>query len=425
MIKTTARINNEKLSRRLFIFCWVIYTAAYLGRLNYSAALASIINEGVFSKSNAGLIGTLFFLCYGIGQLINGIIADRVSPYKMIFSGVLVSSLANLGMILWKNYIYMAVIWGINGIAQSMLWSPILFIITNVLHERMSYRASVIIAASAPVGTLLAYFSAAVCVNYNWQYVFVISSAVLALFAVLWFIGTNDISARLKGSEGEVTPEAVKTAADSAQTPENVGFMRIFILSGLFIFVLPVMAHGMLKEGIVTWIPTMITETYGSSPSFSIFLSMILPVINLSGAFIAMFIYNRIVRKNEITGSLIILSVAVLPLIPLIFIGKINLTAAILMLALVTTLMHAFNMYAITLVPMRFGKYGRTATVTGLLNSITYIGSALSSFVFGVISEKFGWQNTVLLWIGIALCAALLCFLALRRWRGFIKDNVS
>ena len=37
----------------------------------------------------------------------------------------------------------------------------------------------------------------------------------------------------------------------------------------LFIIMIPSFLHGMMRDGIANWVPTMITETYGVSPSFS------------------------------------------------------------------------------------------------------------------------------------------------------------
>lgn len=68
--------------RSAFVACWAAYCASYLGRINYTAALTAIVADGVFSKSHAGFIGTVYFFCYGAGQIFSGILGDRVSPYK-------------------------------------------------------------------------------------------------------------------------------------------------------------------------------------------------------------------------------------------------------------------------------------------------------------------------------------------------------
>lgn len=158
----------------IFVACWAAYCASYLGRINYTAALTAIVADGVFSKSHAGFIGTVYFFCYGAGQIFSGILGDRVSPYKMIGTGLAGTVCANIIMPLCSSsYITMSIIWGLNGIVQSMLWTPILYIISNILPEEQRRRACLYIAASFPVGSLLSYVISAGAIKFaSWHFAF-------------------------------------------------------------------------------------------------------------------------------------------------------------------------------------------------------------------------------------------------------------
>ena len=409
-MKTYKQLESIKSSRLLFLITWLAYAAAYVGRLNFSASLATIIDQGVFTKSQAGLIGTVFFFCYGGGQLISGIIADKLSPYKLIFTGLTLSVFANFLMYTSRNYILMSVIWGFNGIAQSMLWAPVLFIISNILHQDIRYKACLYIASSNVVGTLIAYVIAAICSEFKWNIIFIISSVIMSAVTVIWVIVSSKIP---------MTTEI--TEHQNIITEPRIKFNKLLILSGVIIMMIPVMIHGMLKEGIMTWVPTMITETYKVTPTFSIFISMILPIINLCGAYIASYLFEKITKRHEIITSVYLMSFIIIPLIVLLFIGNIPLLICIAMLALTTMTMHAFNYVYITLVPMRFRKYNVTATVTGIFNSIAYVGCAVSNFGFGWLSDVFGWKNSIFFWIGIAVFAVIICLFVIKRWSEFLE----
>lgn len=156
----------------IFIACWAAYCASYLGRINYTAALTAIVADGVFSKSHAGFIGTVYFFCYGAGQIFSGILGDRVSPYKMIGTGLAGTVCANIIMPLCSSsYITMSIIWGLNGIVQSMLWTPVLYIIATVLPEEQRSRACLHIASSFPIGSLLSYVISAAAIKFaSWHF---------------------------------------------------------------------------------------------------------------------------------------------------------------------------------------------------------------------------------------------------------------
>ena len=116
-MKTQQYLENKKYSLLIFIACFAAYTSSYIGRINFSAALPAIIGDGLFTKSQAGIIGSAFFFVYGAFQIINGFLGDKISPFKMIIAGTFLSGIANVGMSFCSSNISMAIIWGFNGFA--------------------------------------------------------------------------------------------------------------------------------------------------------------------------------------------------------------------------------------------------------------------------------------------------------------------
>ena len=74
--------NNRNIA--LFLGCFFAYALSSLTKSNYTASVAYVVSQGMFSKANAGLIASAFYIFYGIGQVLGGILVDKVSPYKMI-----------------------------------------------------------------------------------------------------------------------------------------------------------------------------------------------------------------------------------------------------------------------------------------------------------------------------------------------------
>lgn len=129
------KLVDKKMGNFLFFLCWGVYFASYIGRLNYSSVMSSIIGEGILSFSQAGSISMVYFFAYGIGQLCNGILGDRLKPQSMIFFGLFCSGLSNLLMGCVGSFPAMAVLWGINGYMQSMIWPPIIRIFAEKYTE--------------------------------------------------------------------------------------------------------------------------------------------------------------------------------------------------------------------------------------------------------------------------------------------------
>ncbi len=417
-MKTRQYLESHKYSSLIFVACFAAYTASYIGRINFSAALADIVGSGLFTKSEAGIIGSAFFFVYGAFQIINGFLGDKLSPFKMIIAGTFLSSTANFAMTFCSTNIAMAVVWGFNGFAMSLLWVAILKILANIINEDMRSKACLNISVTLPIGTILAYLLASVSIKFfDWKYVFYVPSLILLAVCIFFTVSYLTVKPHIK----EIPQNTQALPEVSRKKKKNVSLLAVLAGAGI-LFILPADAiHGAIKEGITTWVPTMISELYSTDPSFSVFLSVILPVFNLSGVYIITPVYNKIFKKNELKTGAAILLFTVIPLTLLIFIKNLPIIVSVALLAVSTTAMHSYNYMIITLVPMRFAYCGRTATVTGIMNATAYAGCAAASYGFGVISDNIGWNGTILVWLGLAALAFVITAIPLKKWNKFIK----
>ena len=179
MYKNTA---NKKIGLMLFALCFAAYTASYVGRLNFSAALAGMTSSGVLDKVQGGTIATLYYFCYAAGQLFSGWLGDRISPFVQVSIGVAGAALCNIGMAIVGDASAMTVIWGANGIFQSMLWAPTLVIISRIMPKDMCDKACVGMSLCSPLGILAAYImSSLVLREGSYHGIFVGAGALLAV----------------------------------------------------------------------------------------------------------------------------------------------------------------------------------------------------------------------------------------------------
>ena len=72
--------------------CSLVYFISYLTRQNYSAVMVDIIESEGYAKSAAGAAVTGLFITYGAGQIISGLLGDKISPKKLITIGLLASA---------------------------------------------------------------------------------------------------------------------------------------------------------------------------------------------------------------------------------------------------------------------------------------------------------------------------------------------
>ena len=80
-----------------------------------------IVDEGIFSETELGIIGAVLFFTYAVGKFTNGFLADRSNINRFMSTGLLVTALVNLcSWVLCNSFILFAILWGISGWFQSM-----------------------------------------------------------------------------------------------------------------------------------------------------------------------------------------------------------------------------------------------------------------------------------------------------------------
>lgn len=396
---------GQKREKILFIVCWALYFCVYIGRLNYSAAMVWLIDAGLLTKTEAGLVASCFFAAYGFSQVFAGYIGDRISPFKMVFAGTALSSLCNFSMTLFSGTFSLCVFWGLNGAAQSLIWAPIIRIISQVLPPEMRFKASVDIVASAPAGTVFTYFLSTLLLKYSgWKSVFYSAGAILAVISVLWLVYTT-FGKQYFALEAKSAP----AAPEKRRTSDKKLFGKIIL-----ILVFPVLLHGTLKDSVTAWFPVFLTESHNIAPSFAVFITVLLPVVNIFGIYAAKYVLLKI--KNELLACSFFFVACCAALIFMFVSGRYNLLAAAVFAAAATAGMAGANVVLISVLPAYFGKTGFAATITGILNSLIYAGSALSVTSSGKIVERFGWGIITAVWCLVAGAGAILCFVLRNVW---------
>lgn len=184
--------------------------------------------------------------------------------------------------------------------------------------------------------------------------------------------------------------------------------------SGILMVLFPVLIHGMLKDGVTTWAPTYITETFLTSPAFSILVTTVLPIVNLTGAYLAQYLYQEC-KKQEAAAAVWLFLIAVLALAG-IWIGKdTSMILTIVLFAMTTASMMGVNTIFVNFFPLRYEAIGKVSTVSGFMNGMAYVGTAVSTFTIGVLVEQKGWNVTIGSWVVMTFLALVVCMLG-RKW---------
>lgn len=412
-------MTKKSYARVVVLLCAVTYFISYLTRINYASLISAIKDARAITDVAASAVVTGSSVTYGIGQLISGYLGDKIKPVKLIFIGLLVTVLMNILLPLCPNVTLMTVVWCINGLAQAFMWPPMVKYLTQVLDREEYSSACVKVSWGSYVGIIAVYLFSPLCLMafHKWEYMFFISAGLGLIVAFVWLYASQKLQ---KMSFKKADEPIVSTKTDEVpktKMPVNSGI--VFMIAFTMI---AIVLQGILRDGITTWMPTYVKNTYGLSNEISILTGVVLPLYSIGFTQFTTWIYLKKI-KNEHTCAALIFALATVSSVVLGIFYSSGAVVSVALSALVTGCMHAVNLVLICMIPARFEKYGNVSFMSGLLNSCTYVGSALSGFGMAAVATAFGWRATIFSWAIVAGAGALICFLMCRRWGKFISNN--
>ena len=390
-------LNNKKSSLLIFL-CWAAYTSAYVARLNYNASMIEILSQLGTTKEAAGTVSSFFFFAYGVGQLVNGILSKRYNTKYSVAVSLAFSSVINLSMTFCDSTDTMKYLWFLNGVFQSVLWSSLIKTLSDRLSDSKLPRAVMVMSTTVASGTFAAYGLAALfsALHMSWTCIFYVAAAVVAAVAILWFIGMSSLEKEEKstGSQ-EITKKSTLT------------FTPAFIIS-ISVILVSAITNGFIKDGITTWVPSILKEEFGVPSSLSIIITLLLPVLSVFGTSIVNILHKKEKDENALNGIFYFATIILTVLI----IITLSLKSVPLTLALfggIACLMSGVNNVITSIVPLYSRDKIDSGLMAGLLNTFCYIGSTLSTSLLGKIADTRGWNDVFICILIFTVISFVLC----------------
>lgn len=400
------KLASRKDVNALILLFVITYMISYITRINYGAIISEMEKETGFARSLLSMSLTGSFITYGAGQVISGICGDKFSPKRLVFGGLIVTVMMNLLIPLCGNPYLMTAVWCVNGFAQSFMWPPLVKIMSTVLSDEDYKIASSRVSWGGNLGTMAVYFLSPVLISaFGWRSVFVFSALCGILMIFLWNKFACDVQ--------PVRREQIRQKK-SMKISELFNIVMIGIM-------LAIILQGMLRDGVTTWMPSYISETYNISNIISILTGVILPIFSILCIQFASKLYIKKFTNPMMCAGIFFGGGMAAALLLMFVTGK-NAALSVLLSALLTGCMHGVNLIIICMIPPFFKKAGIVSTVSGILNSCTYIGSAISTYGIAVLSESFGWSFTLFIWLVIAALGTVVCFLCVKPWNKQVRE---
>ena len=235
----------SSIKRRTRLLQWSTFLSAtfgygmyYVCRLSLNVVKKPIVEEGIFSETELGIIGSVLFFTYAIGKFTNGFLADRSNINRFMTTGLLVTALVNLALGFTNSFILFAVMWGISGWFQSMGAASCVVGLSRWFtdKERGSYYG--FWSASHNIGEALTFIIVASVVSaFGWRYGFLGAGLVGLLGAAVVWQFFHD-TPQSKGLPPINIPTDDKEKQETDKTDFNKAQKQVLMMPAIWILAL-------------------------------------------------------------------------------------------------------------------------------------------------------------------------------------------
>jgi OPA family sugar phosphate sensor protein UhpC-like MFS transporter len=275
----------ERKRWSVFISVLLGYGLFYTSRMNFSVAKKAMLEEGVMSPTQMGLVGSALLFIYSVGKFTNGFLADRCNIARFMSTGLLLSGAANL--LLGFNPVFgiFLLLWGLNGWFQSVGSAPSVVALSHWFAKKERGTRYGIWSASHSIGEGLTFVGTAVLVaSFGWRWGFWGPGLVCLLASLVLYRTLGD----RPQTYGLPPINVYKNEPPEAPSQEkaSVGQLQLEVIRHPGVWILA-LASGCLyvgRYGIGNWGPLYLQDAKGYSTAAAGSVMAAYPLCNLLGS---------------------------------------------------------------------------------------------------------------------------------------------
>ena len=418
------RVGGEykRLRSQTFWGATAAYSLFYLCRLSMGVVKKPLIDEGLFSASELGIIASAFYFVYAIGKFLNGFIADYCNARRFMATGLLISSVINLlmgvmgladgyvGLPGWLIYVVFVLLWGFNGWVLSM-GSPSGIVSLSRWFPQSRRGTFYSIFCSTPyIGEALSMaVTGSVVAAFGWEYGFIVS-------ALGGFLGVGIILASVSDTpQSKGLPSIQEISGEEVRPVDKMPTKEIqkMVLKSPAIWVIAISCAliNLTKYGLMEWGVLYLQGGRGYSLETASWIIGFSAVFAILGTVGAGWLSDVVFKGNRVRPALVSGLVALVALALFLFADGDKVTMAIYVsvfsLAIGVLYCVVSGLMAIDIVPRK-----ATGAALGVVGISSYMTIGLQNIISGLLIDRnmtadgYNFTPVAIFW----LLAVLLSF---------------
>lgn len=383
------------LRNRTFWGATIAYSLYYVCRMSINVVKQPLIDEGVLTAGELGIIGSALLFVYAVGKFMNGFIADYCNIRRFMATGIFISALVNLilgvlGLFTVPSFVIFVsfvLLWGINGWVQSMGSAPGVISLSRWFPQskRGSYYS--LFSTSPYIGEFISYNLLALVVVWSgWQAGFIVAAvAGLAGTAIiLLFVADTPESKGLPSIQalsGEtLTKEDEKPTKELQRMILKHPGIWVIAISSAFIYI--------TKYAIAGWGVLFLQKQHGFSLEDASQIIAFSAIFGVLGTVLAGWLSDAIFKSDRVKPAVLSGILSSLSLFLFLFVGGgfvLNIFyVSLFSLSVGVLYCIVAGLMAVDIVPRK-----ATGAALGVVGISSYIAAGFQDIISGYLIEGF------------------------------------
>ncbi len=342
-------------------------------------------------------------LAYGIGQFVNGQLAEQLRPRRLLAFGLLGTGLLNI-LFGWATSLYfLTFVWACNGYIQSLGWPPTMRIAANWFPVEQRGRAIGIIGTGYQLcGALVFVVAGWAADKFGWRGALYIPAFIVTASAIHMMFFLKDSPPE----ETERTSTKHRSGIDFSAAWKNI----CLTLSnpGLWLVAVALCLLDACRYGFTDWGVTHLKEVHHDSVETAAFKFAVLPFGGICGTLFAGWVTDKFFKGRP--APVICVLLFALGFAALVYDHVIHwgIAASTLSLFIVGFCIYGPQVLLVGTLPIDLARGRTAAAAAGFVNFMGAIGSAAGDKITGHLAQDYGWQFAVRFWSACGFVAAIV-----------------
>ena len=306
----------RSIRNRTFWGVTVAYSLYYVCRMSLSVVKQPLIDEGVLSAGELGVIGSALLFVYAVGKFLNGFIADYCNIKRFMATGLFISALINLllGVLgVFNDFVPLstaviffsfAILWGLNGWMQSMGSPPGVICLSRWFPKSKRGTFYSIFSSTPYVGEFLSFIITGLIVGaIGWKAGFIVAAiaGLIGSLVVLWMVSDTPESKGLPSIQTLSGEEMGKE--DTMPTRELQKFVLkhpgiwVIAISSAFIYI--------TKYAITGWGVLFLQKARGFSLEEATQIIAFSAAFGIVGTVLAGWLSDKVFRSDRVKPAIL------------------------------------------------------------------------------------------------------------------------